>query len=378
MKAYKYKLRPSPALKHKFAVTLECCRELYNAALAERRAAWRMAGHSITYLQQANQLPEIKVLREDLGAVHSQVLQDTLRRLQKSFDGFFLRLKRGERAGYPCFKGRSHYDSFTYPQRGYRIIGNKLHLSKLGSCRLHLSRPIEGEIKTCTIKREADGWYVIFVVEPNQSRYLPRTKQEIGVDLGIVNFAALSNGDKVRNPRYLRRSEAKLKTAQQRVSRRPNKASRRRREAVKLLAKHHLKVRRQRQHFHHTTALELIEKYDRLTIEDLNIAGMLKEHHLAKSISDAGWGTFIKILTDKAAEAGREVDKVAPEFTSQDCSGCGQRVRKSLAMREHRCIACGLVIDRDVNAAINIKNKAGARPALKRGNPRVKRKPPIL
>lgn len=218
---------------------------------------------------------------------------------------------------------------------------------------MRLSRPIEGKIKTCTIKREADGWYVIFAVEDTQCPYFPKTGESVGVDVGIENFATLSTGEAVANPQYLRKAERALKTAHRRVSRR-KKGSNRRRKAVQLLAKKHQKIARQRQDFFHKLSLRLVKEFDEVVFEDLNIAGMKKNHHLAKSISDAAWGTFMLIHEGKAANAGRSVMKVPAAFTSQDCSACGHRVRKSLAMREHRCVACGLVLHRDHNAALNI------------------------
>src|SRR5262245_1083169 len=359
VKAYKYKLKTNAMFVAGCSSTLDVCRELYNAALQERRDAYQINGVSINYHAQAIQLPQIKQVREDVGAVYSQVLQDTLRRVDKTFDAFFRRVKNGETPGYPRFKSASRYDSFSYPQSGFRLEGDKLHLSKIGSCRVRLSRPIEGTIKTCTIKREPDGWYVVFAVEENQSRFFLKTGDGVGIDVGIENFATLSTGEVVENPQFLRESERGLKTAQRRVSRRPNKRSNRRRKAVKLLAKKHQQVRRQRADFHHKTALKLIREFDAIAVEDLNVKGIVKNHHLAKSISDAGWSQFILILTSKAEEAGRKVIKVNPSYTSQDCSQCGHRVRKTLATREHRCDKCGFVAHRDHNSALDIKGRAG-------------------
>src|SRR5262245_23291540 len=339
--------------------TLNVCRELYNAAIQERRDAYRINGVSVNYHAQAIQLPQIKKVRDDLGAVYSQVLQDTLRRVDKAFDAFFRRVRNGETPGYPRFKTASRFDSSTYPQSGFRLEGDKLHLSKIGSCRIRLSRPVEGTIKTCMIKREPDGWYVIFAVEENQCRFFPKTGDAVGIDVGIENFATLSTGEVVENPKHYRRGERELKTAQRTVSRRPNKRSNRRRKAVTSLAKKHQKIQRQRADFHHKTALNLIQEFDAITVEDLNVRGMVKNHHLAKSISDAGWSQFILILTSKAEEAGRKVIKVNPSYTSQDCSQCGHRVRKTLATREHRCDKCGFVAHRDHNSAIAIKGRAG-------------------
>jgi putative transposase len=360
VKADKYKLKPNAKFEAACSATLGISRELYNAALQERRDAYKINGLSINYHAQAIQLPPIKKVREDVGAVYSQVLQDTLRRVDKAFDAFFRRLKNGKTPGYPRFRSASRFDSFTYPQSGFRLEGDKLHLSKIGSCRVRLSRPVEGTIKTCTIKREADGWYVVFAVEENQSRFFPKTGDTVGIDVGIENFATLSTGEVVENPQFLRESERELKTAQRRVSRRPNKKSNRRRKAVELLAKKHQKIQRQRADFHHKTALRIVREFDAIAVEDLNVKGMVKNHHLAKSVSDAGWSQFTSILMNKAEEAGRQVVKVNPSYTSQDCSQCGHRVRKTLATREHRCVNCGFVAHRDHNAALNIRER-GAR-----------------
>jgi putative transposase len=358
MKAYKYKIRrPSRRVVEQFEQTLDVCRELYNAALQERRDAWRIERKSVSCYDQIKQLPEIKLIRDDLAVVHSQVQRDPLMRTDKAFQAFFRRVKVGQKAGYPRFKSIKRYDSFTYPQKGFTLEDNKLTLSKIGSVRLRLSRPVEGKIKTCTIKRGVDGWYVIFTIEENQCPYFPKTDKSVGVDVGIERFATLSTGEAIANPQYLRQAEKALKTAQRRVSRR-KKGSNRRRKAVQLLAKKHLKITRQRQDFFHKLSLRLVKEFDEIVFEDLNIAGMMKNHHLAKSISDAAWGIFISIHEGKAASAGRRVVKVPAQFTSQDCSACGARVRKSLAVREHRCIACGLVLHRDHNAAINIKGRA--------------------
>lgn len=359
MKAYKFKIRASQAIKRKFETTLGLCCELYNGGLQERRDAWRMAGKTVRYVEQANQLPEIKRLRPELNDIHSQVLQHTLKRLDTAFQNFFRRVKAGEKPGYPRFRSRRRYDSFTYPQGGWKLQGRKLHLSKIGRVRLHLSREIEGTVKTVTIKREADGYYAVFAVEENHSRFIPKTGDHVGIDVGLENFATLSTGEVIENPRCLKTAERRLKTAQRKVSRR-KRGSARRKKAVQSLARQHLKVKRQRLDFFHKTSLQLVREFDQTVFEDLNIRGMVKNHHLARSISDAAWGTFLAVHASKAESAGRVVVKVPAAFTSQDCSACGSRVRKSLAVREHRCIACGFVAHRDVNAAINIRKRAGS------------------
>ena len=363
MKAYKYKLKPSAKIIAIFESWLALLCELYNAGLQERRDAYRINHLSINYKAQANQLPEIKKDRPEFANIHSQVIQDALKRLDSAFDGFFRRVKEGQKPGYPRFRSSFRYDSFRYPQSGFWLKGGKLHLSKIGKVKLHLSRPIEGELKTCMIKREADGWYVIFSVEEPRKEVEPAPKGSVGVDVGIESFATLSDDEAapISNPQYFRGAEKELKKAQRRVSRRV-KGSKGRKKAVRWLGKKHLKVKRQRRDFHFKEAVKLVEQYQSIKVEDLNIQGMVKNHHLAKSISDAGWGQFIEILIFKAEEAGRKVIKVNPAYTSQDCSRCGHRNRITLATRIYCCSQCRLVIHRDRNGAKRIEQKGRAAP----------------
>jgi putative transposase len=363
MKAYRYRLKPSAKIIAIFESWLALLCELYNAGLQERRDAYRINHISISYKAQANQLPEIKKDRPEFANIHSQVIQDALKRLDSAFDGFFRRAREGQKPGYPRFRSSFRYDSFRYPQSGFSLKNGKLHLSKIGKVKLHLSRPIEGEIKTCMIKREADGWYVIFAVEEPKKEVEPAPKESVGVDVGIESFATLSDdeAEPISNPQYFRGAEKELKKAQRRVSRRV-KGSKGRKKAVRLLGKKHLKVKRQRRDFHFKEAVKLVEQYQSIKVEDLNIQRMVKNHHLAKSISDAGWGQFIEILIFKAEEAGREVIKVNPSYTSQDCSRCGHRNRITLATRIYRCSECRLVIHRDRNGAKRIEQKGRAAP----------------
>jgi putative transposase len=221
---------------------------------------------------------------------------------------------------------------------------------------------MNGEIKTCTVKHEADGWYVIFAVEENQSRFFPKTGNRVGIDVGITTFATLSTGEVIDNPKLLRQAEKRLKTAQGKVSRR-TKGSHRRGKAVTLLAKQHLKVNRQRLDFFHKTSLQLVREFDQVVFEDLNISGMVKNHHLAKSICDAAWGSFIGVHFAKAANAGRTAEKVNPYATSQLCSVCKARMKLSLSQRVFHCTSCGSTKGRDHNAAINIKKRGAPRSA---------------
>jgi putative transposase len=355
-KTYKYKLKPSPEQERALERTLMLCRHVYNAALGERREAWRMCGVSVSYYQQKAELPGIKEAMLEYAEVHSQVLQDVVLRVEHAFQGFFRRINEGQTPGYPRFHGRDRYNSFTYPQYGNGVVvdGGILNLSKIGRLPIRLHRPLEGTPKTVTISREADGWYACISCADIPIQPLPFTGQETGIDLGIEAFATLSDGTRIFSPGWYRKAERALKTAQRRVSRR-KKGSDRRRKAVNLLAKAHRKVRRQRQDFHHKTALALVRTNDTISHEALQPANMVKNHHLAKSITDAGWGAFLTILTYKAAWAGRRIIAVNPAYTSQQCSGCGVIVSKGLSVRWHSCPDCGTSLHRDHNAAKNIK-----------------------
>jgi putative transposase len=353
-KTYKYKLTPAPQQEQLLDRTLMLCRHVYNAARGERQEAWRMRGVSVTCYQQKAELPGVKEAMPEYSEVHSQVLQDVVLRVDRAFQGFFQRIHEGQTPGYPRFHGRERYSSFTYPQfeNGVRLDNGFLVLSKIGRIAVRWSRSVEGTIKTVTVSREADGWYVCFSCADVPVQPLPATGRETGIDLGIEAFATLSDGTRIFNPGWYRKAERALKTAQRRVSRR-KKGSHRRRKAVTFLAKAHQKVRRQRQDLHHKVALQLVRENDAIYHENLQPANMVKNHHLAKSINDAGWGAFLIILAHKAAWAGRRVIGVHPAYTSQRCSGCGEVVDKGLSVRWHSCPNCGTSLHRDHNAARN-------------------------
>jgi putative transposase len=272
------------------------------------------------------------------------------------YQAFFRRLQRGEKAGFPRFQGRHRSHSFTYTEygNGARLENGSLVLSKIGRLRVHWSRSIEGMPKTVTVSKEADGWYVAISCADGPVQPLPMTGQETGIDPGIEAFATLSDGTRILTPGYYRRAERYLAKRQRRIAKR-KRGSHRRRKAVTLLAKAHQTVRRQRRDFHHKTALTLVRGNDVMYHEDLQVRNLVQNHHLAQSISDAGWRAFLSILTDKAACAGREVVAVNPAFTSQACSGCGVIVAKGLSVRRHSCPECGTELHRDHNAARNIQ-----------------------
>ncbi len=355
-KTFKYKLMPTPEQDQALERVLWCCRTLYNAALEERKTAWERCRVSVGYYQQKAELPDLKADFPAYTEVHSQVLQDVLKRLERAFQAFFRRLKAVKQPGYPRFQGRNRYNSFTYPQYGNGVVldGGILSLSKIGCIPLRLHRPLQGTAKTLILAREADGWYVCVCCADVPVVSLPSTGYETGMDVGLKVFLITADGATVASPRHYRKAEQHLNKAQRRLSRRKQE-SKRRRKAVQLLKRKHQRVRRQRTDFHHQTALLLLRTYDTLYLEDLRVANLVRNPHLAKSISDAGWAAFRTILDGKAAYAGRQVVAVPPAFTSQDCSGCGERVPKSLSVRTHICTNCGLIVDRDENAARNIQ-----------------------
>jgi putative transposase len=365
-KTFKYKLMPTPEQERAMECVLWRCRELYNAGLEERKAAWEKCLVSVSFAMQSAQLPGIKEVRPEYRDINAQVLQDVLHRLDKTYQAFFRRVQQGGTPGYPRFQGKNRYNSFTFPQVGEHggavLDGEILSLSKIGRIPIRLHRPLQGTPKTVTISREADGWYACIACAEVPTEPLPSTGRETGIDVGLKVFLIAADGEIVESPHHYRKAERQLARAQRRVSRRV-KGSQRRSKAIALLKHTHQTVQRQRRDFHHKTALALIQRHDTIYLEDLRVANMVRNSHLAKSISDAGWAQFRTILEAKAVWAGRQVIAIPPQYTSQDCSGCGERVAKTLSIRTHVCPSCGLVLDRDENAALNILRAGQARQA---------------
>jgi putative transposase len=357
---FKEKLRPTPTQERELERVLWRCRELYNAALEQRITAWQRCRVSVSRYEQEAELKDLRAAFPEYAAIHSHVLQDVLARLDKTYQAFYRHIQRGDggkKAGFPRFKGQGRYRSLTLKEygNGARLDNGYLVLARVGRIAVHWSRPIEGTPKTVIISREADGWYVSIACAEVSTHPLPETGQETGIDLGLESFATLADGTMIHNPRYYRRAEAYLRRCQRRIARR-KLGSHRRKKAVKLLARAHQKIRRQRRDFQHKTALSLVRRYDAIYYEDLRVRNLVQNHHLAKSISDAGWRAFLTILSFKAAGAGRKVVAVDPAFTSQNCSGpnCGEMVWKGLSIRWHSCPHCGAELHRDHNAARNI------------------------
>lgn len=386
-KAFKYRLSPNKTTEKKLYVVLNRCRELYNAALSERKDAYRYAKKSIGFYDQKRDLPEIKCqIRPEYQEIASHVLQDVLNRLDKAFTAFFRRLANGEKPGYPRFQGRNRYTSFTYPDgAGWKFDGTYLHLSKIGRIKVKLHRPLEGKIKTVAIKREVDQWYVTFSCEISEPEKLPVSYEDVGIDLGVTHLATLSNGEMIEHPRYYRRAKKQLQKRQQALARK-QKGSHRREKAKRLIGRAHRKIARQRRDFSHKESKKLIGRYQVMVFEDMQIGNLTRKpkprqdaatgHYLPngasakgglnQSIVDAGWGMFVQMCSNKAAWAGRTLLTVDPKYTSQVCSSCGHVRQKELSERWHSC-DCGAELDRDVNAAINI---------LERGKQQLARKEP--
>lgn len=333
-KAYRFRIcESSKIVRARLEQTLNLCRDLYNCALQERRDAYKLNRISINYYNQANQLSEIKTTNPEYKDVHSQVLQDVLKRLDKAFKSFYNRAKKGQ-AGFPRFKSQNRFDSFCFPQSGFSLIGNKLTLSKIGIVKLKLSRQIIGKVKTLTIKRECGKWFAVFTIETS-AEPLPKTGQSIGLDVGISAFATLSDGTQIDNFKYYESTQKKLRVAQRRVSRR-KKGGNQRRKAVLQLKKIHQKIRNQRNDFQHKVSTWLVRNYDLIAIEKLSILGMSRGI-LSKQVHDASWSSFFQKLKYKAENAGKTLIEVNPNGTSQICSSCGETVKKDLSERVHRC-----------------------------------------
>jgi putative transposase len=279
-----------------------------------------------------------------------------LRRVNKTFAAFFRRIKAGERAGYPRFKSRDRFNSYTFPAWGdgcHLTDAGRLKIQGVGILKLKLHRSIAGEVKTLTLKREAGKWYACFAVLINRPARVP-PPGVIGIDVGLYSFAALSDGELIANPRNLKYGLAHLRRVQRKVARR-KKGGNGRRKAVRLLQKGHAHIFNQRSDFQHKLSRRLANSYGLIAVEDLNIKG-LSRGMLARSVNDAAWGSFLAKLAYKAEYAGGQLVKVNPNRTSQVCSRCGclPDVPKTLADRIHFCPSCGLTLDRDVNAARNI------------------------
>lgn len=333
--------------------TLDTCRILYNRLLAWRKDAYEQTGKSPSRYEQTNALPDWKKENDFLGKVHSQVIQEVVQRVDRSYQNFFRRCKQGgEKAGFPRFKGRGHYDSFTFPQSGFELQENAVKLSKIGTVKAIVHRHIDGKIKNCTIRRQNGKWFACFAIEVESVPLAPNG-EAVGIDVGLNSFATLSNGEQIENPRFYRHDEKALAKAQRRMSK-FEKGTKERRKARKVVARIHERIRNRRHNFVHQEARKIVNRFEKIAVEKLNVRNMQGNHCLAKSIGDASWTMFRTVLTQKAESAARQLVCVNPAFTSQDCHQCGYRAKKKLSERWHHCPMCAASLDRDVNAAKNI------------------------
>ena len=345
MITYKFRLYPSAAQAKIMDETLETCRRLYNSLLADR------IENGFRFYELSKKLVELKRDNKYLKAVHSQVLQDVNLRLDKAYQSFFARLSK-----YPRFKRRGKYNSFAYPQRNieFKLSGNFLKLGKIGKVRVKLHRPIVvGALKRVTIIKEIDQWFVALSVENDQQLNGKTPENNVGVDVGIKNSIALSNGILIPNPKFLKQSSEKIKSLQRQLSRK-KRGSENKEKAKLALAKSWRKVRRQREDFAHKLSHKIANENGTIVFEDLKIQNMVKNHSLASAIMDSTWGNLRQLTAYKAERRGGRVILVNPGGSSQKCSRCGEMVPKSLSERMHQCLRCGLTLDRDINAARNV------------------------
>jgi putative transposase len=378
-RAYKFRMRPTVRQHVALATCVDSHRELYNAALQERRDAWAHNKTRICYTDQAAQLTEIRRGRPDVAVWSYSSQQATLRRLNKAFDGFFRRVKAGKRRGYPRFKGRARFDSVEWPADGdgcrWHPDKSRVYLQGIGQVKVRAHRTVAGRVKTLQIRRESRHWMLILSCDDVSPTPLPSTGRPVGIDVGIASFATTSDGQHVENPRWARTAANKLAAAQRRLqrARRGSKNRERRRETV---AARHRKVANQRRNFHHKIARQFIECYELIVVEDLAVANMLRrakpvpdldnpgaflangaraKSGLSRSISDAGWSQFVSVLRAKAEDAGRTWIEVDPRHTSDGCERCGHAAAENrVTQAEFNCRACGHSAHADEQAARNI------------------------
>ncbi|MEV0373186.1 transposase [Streptomyces sp. NPDC050636] len=385
IRAYKFLMRPTVRQDQALAEMLRDHCSLYNGALQERRDAYRhVSKTSVRYGQQSAQLKEIRAFdpeRQGRWSFSSQ--QATLRRLDKAMQALFRRVKAGEKPGYPRFRGAGRFDTVDFPKNGDGCRWDstphdtvtRVRFQGVGHVKVHQHRPVVGKVKTVSVKREGRRWYVVLTAEQAQPEPLPATGSVVGIDMGITNFLADSNGGFVPNPCQGKKAAKRLDVAQQGLSR-CKRGSTRRRKAVHKVAALHRKVRRQRLDHAHKTALALVREHDVIAHEDLAIRNMRKapapkpdpdkpggflpngaaaKAGLNRSIADAGWGVFLAILNAKAESAGREVIAVNSRNTSRTCPECGHTAKENRPTQEKfHCQACGHTAHADTVGALNV------------------------
>ncbi|MGZ3434407.1 MAG: RNA-guided endonuclease InsQ/TnpB family protein [Isosphaeraceae bacterium] len=357
--AFVYRLYPSKNQRGRLEAVRETCRHFYNACRRERKDAYEERGETISKTVQLRKVKVEKATSPYALDIHSHILQNVVADLDKAFQAFFRRVKAGENPGYPRFKTRNRFPGFGFKEygNGFKVgprqdagEGRRLYLSGIGRIAVRWHRGIEGTIKTARVFCRAGKWFVAFACEVKKPEPLPETGESIGIDLGLLRLATLSNGEKKENPRWYRKILQELRVLQRKIAR-CMPGGRNRRRLILRLQRLMVHVANARKDFLSKFVHELIERFDRIVPEDLRVAAMA-HGRFAMSILDAGWSYLVSHLAHKAESAGREVVKVDPAYTSKTCSGCGATFEHlSLSDRWVEC-DCGVSLDRDYNAAI--------------------------
>jgi len=358
-RAYKYRLFTNRNQERELGIMLESHRRLYNACLEQRKVGYETDKQSVKYTEQSAWFKTERTRNLYFARLNFSSAQATMRRLEKAYKNFFRRVKQGsEKPGFPRFKARDRFDSIEFPAYGdgIRLHETKLRVQNVGVIRTRVHRPHEGVVKTATLKLEASKWYVILSCDLGEVSIPPSQNPPVGIDVGLEHFFTTNEGEHIANPRFLKEQLPELRRCQRSVSRQ-KKGSKKRRKAVAKVSKLHTRVRNVRREYHYQIVNRLIDRYGLFAVERLNIRGMLRNHRLAKAISDVGWYNFRMILAHKAESAGAVVIEVNPAGTSQFCAECGVEVRKELSDRWHSC-DCGYSVHRDINAARNILLRA--------------------
>jgi putative transposase len=358
---YRYRLLPLKSQHRALEALCESQRELYNAALEERIDCYRKTGKTRTYIDQCKSLTTCRRELPDMGKLPANLQRWTLKRMDDAFQGFFRRLKaRNGKAGFPRFRGKGRWVAFGFAEfSGIRFDGKRLRFAGIpGGIKLHLHRPLpdQADIRSCVLRRDGRGWVACLQIAVEAAEKCT-VSTAVGVDLGLKVFAYCSDNVVIPNPRIVRKAEKELRLRQRALAR-CKRGSNRRQKVRARVTKLHRKIADKRNSWLHQQSAALIKRADLIAVEDLKVSNMVRHPTLARSISDASWSKFVSMLGYKAEKAGSHLIRVDPRNTSQKCSGCGDLVSKSLAVRTHACPSCCLVIDRDYNASLNIL-KAG-------------------
>lgn len=358
IRTFKYRLLPSRKQHEALRHILEEQRILYNSALQERIDCYRKTGKGRTYYDQCKALTELRQ-EPEYARIPVKIQRGTLARLDEAFNGFFRRLKAGEKAGFPRFKGRAWFTSFEFAEfSGVTFEGKRIRFKGLpGGLRVYMHRPMpEGKPLSCKFKLDHKGWSVSFQMRVPVVA-MPSTGQSVGVDVGLSSLAVLSTGEAIPNPQVARRAEREMRRRQRALAR-CKRGSKRRAKVKAAVTRCHAKIANTRRTHLHQVSARLVRENDTIVIEDLNVKG-LAGGMLAKPVHDAGWSTLRQMLTYKAESAGRKLIAVDPRHTSQTCPECGRVAKKRLSQRTHKC-DCGCVLDRDHAAALVILKRGGS------------------